>query len=346
MGTFGRRPKLKRETLCLCAIALYFVFFFHQTPQPLVATDASTEFSLPNGFTFYPSNSEKPLKSRAVMTLLISGPLDSHQIDAYGLATFVQIFNYIHNEKTKLSTESDAEFIVMITSQVPQHYRSMFLLLGARLLEVPKVEVRDIQDGRYDGTFTKIHMWQLEDVFTSIVYVDLDLFIWNDNIEPLWNSLIKDSNGSELFAACPDQMAPKFGPFNSGLMIFKPSVQHYNVMKKLSELSEYNWYADQTLFGKYFVDDLKLYKPLPQHYNVMFFSNFSETPVGYHIKYWRRSNSCVLPVDQSMPGFQNWRDALRGIRKLQERLQKGSSLPIVPIVPSSFDSWIEQFIAY
>ncbi|KAI9341379.1 hypothetical protein BDR26DRAFT_860334 [Obelidium mucronatum] len=221
---------------------------------------------LPKEFRFIPSIEERPLKRRAVMTLLTHGRSNEDDIDFYTMGTIFHAFTHLHREQTKIKS-NDTEFVAMITNSIPPHYRKLFLQFGMRLIVVPPIIVDGLPEytplvnqfagkgSRLQFQHTKLQMWRLEDVYDAILYQDSDLFFVKESpVAPLFNYL------DQAVTKAPQNATSYIGAafdcgldmLNGGMMVFKPSVFHYEKLLKLSNVPPYQDFMEQSLISYYY----------------------------------------------------------------------------------------------
>ncbi|KAJ3030067.1 UNVERIFIED_CONTAM: hypothetical protein HDU68_010199 [Siphonaria sp. JEL0065] len=314
----------------------------------------------PSEFIFYPTRDDRPLKPRALVTLINSAPLEnpnftasgSKQIDFYAMAVMFQAYTFLHKNTTKLP--NNTEFLVIITYKVPEHYRQILLLMGARLLVIPPLIVDHEQDGRYNHIYTKLYMWRLENIYDSLMFIDGDLFFFNKTPISLWELLDERDElepGGDVFGACKDWASdwPVFGHINVGLILFRPSLFHFWNLIERAGKKEYKEYYEQQLISKYFVEENPhLYVEFNAFYNVIHVGE--RTPeeqmqiIGYHQKFWdgaREFNKTIL-------WFDTWSTVMHQVRRQQIELYRNLEynadeshprLPVVPAIPDSYDVW-------
>ncbi|KAJ8252873.1 hypothetical protein GJAV_G00206520 [Gymnothorax javanicus] len=164
--------------------------------------------------------------------------------------------------------------VVMVTSHVSSGARAA---LADVFHQVKEVEVLDSSDrahlnilGRPElgVTLTKLHCWALTE-YTKCVFLDADMLVLC-NVDELFDR--------EEFSAAPDPGWPDC--FNSGVFVFRPSLQtHGQLLKQATELGSFDG-GDQGLLNSFFrswaIEDIN--KHLPFIYNLSSSTIYSYLP--------------------------------------------------------------------
>ncbi|KAI9334048.1 nucleotide-diphospho-sugar transferase [Obelidium mucronatum] len=306
-----------------------------------VTADEIASF-IPEDFEFFPSVYDKPLKPKAIISMLTSGEDSPSVFDAYFTAAVAHVFTFTQYFNSLNYANLNYEYVVMVTENVSARQRSVLLRMGARVLVVPSITRRDLpgmpkltpryshlsldKGGEYEYVYSKLQMWRLEGVFETILFHDLDLFFLKDtDPAPALFKFADAINSSYFLAAawdCCDET------LNSGLMVFSPNKERFKEMKQLAPTPPYNYFGDQTLVHHYHWNR-SLVTVLPQAYNVIYFGklkNFkNEQTIGFHDKFWRRER-----------WFSEWRKRMMATRKFQ--LEQGHSY-LVPSIPKKLNEW-------
>ncbi|KAI8616386.1 hypothetical protein BC830DRAFT_1118294 [Chytriomyces sp. MP71] len=299
----------------------------------------------PSGFALIPSAMERPLKPKAVITLLISTDKEQTSMDFYSMSAILQSFLFIHYPATKFS-ESEAnetDFAVMVTPMIAPHVRDALLDVGARLIVVPTLVLKDWDPiyAKFQYVMTKLRVFQLEGVYSSILFVDADIFFLKRNpASDLWKYLeAHEANpatrGTTFFGASPDPCQPTI---NTGLFLFKPSIYDFKEMTRLATTPPYNKYVDQTAMHYYFQNATGM-TIFPEEYNVIAFdicqknidvNRLINSTLGYHVKFWEnRSRHKEL--------FYLWQRPMAALRMWQ--MARGTKITLSPVVPEAFKDW-------
>ncbi|KAJ3123641.1 hypothetical protein HK100_011534 [Physocladia obscura] len=309
--------------------------------------------NLPAGFKFTPpyTKHDLPGRKRPVITLLTGPPLQHIS------------FNTPENELSESCLLAllhshifhNYDFIVLTTTPPSISYACTNSLLanGARIFHAPPVSAppADTATGhRYAYTFTKLHMWALDGLFESILYLDTDMFLFsNETLEVVWDAY--DEVGQPEFAACEDWQIR--GTVNTGLMIFKPSAVVYKELMK--SVTTTGGFGDQGTINAYFssnknrtatINDQKRIGILPRRFNTQWVMHRSDKElldaVGVHHKFFKDS---VGENIQARRIFQRFSEQFLELRRVQYkrfveavrsgRIEDTFSVPIVPVVPDS-----------
>ncbi|KAJ3284906.1 lariat debranching enzyme [Rhizoclosmatium sp. JEL0117] len=308
----------------------------------------SIQARIPKEFRFIPSIEEKPLKRRAVMTLLTHGRSNEDDIDFYTMGTIFHAFTHLHRESTRIKS-NDTEFVAMITTSIPPHYRKLFLQFGIRLLVVPPILIEGLPEktplvGQFAGKgsrlqfqHTKLQMWKLEGVYDEILYQDSDLFFLKESpVEPVFGFLNKAA------ARAPENATSYIGAvydcgldmFNGGMMVFKPSLFHYEKLYKLANVPPYQDFMEQSLIS-YYYKKFGTLEYLPDKYNIMPYGRLEKFPaldtIGFHQKFWNDF--------KSEEGFKWWGEAMLELRQMMQSMGPPASKYVVPGVPPTYEAW-------
>ncbi|KAI8612801.1 nucleotide-diphospho-sugar transferase [Chytriomyces sp. MP71] len=305
----------------------------------------------PSGFAFEPSLAIRPAKRRAIITTLFVATPDYRRklaldSDWFFTGAFLHAYSFLHDPVTKISPGDDAEFVVMITKLVPREYRRALIDLGARLLEVPLIEIegrKKLNGDKYQYLYTKLNMYRLENIYDSILFLDVDLFFFRESPMPLFNLI----NSADFFGSTAE-WKEGYGTFNSGLQLIKPSENRYQTLIALAHNSSYARYGDQGLLNKYFhPNGAHPVTLLPQSYNTHHLEERNETEIargiGFHAKFW---SECHMLSDASKPMWKLWQEKMVALRGIQMRTFESRSgyenATIVPAVPKTCEEWKEM----
>ncbi|KAI8614905.1 hypothetical protein BC830DRAFT_342758 [Chytriomyces sp. MP71] len=272
-------------------------------------SDAARPPGLDADFLLLPSAASRPIKPRAVMTLLTSGSSDPDALDFYSANAILQTFMFLHFNDTRFTPAQARafEFVVMITPQVPVHVRAGLLEMGARLIFVPPISIIRLKakEDAYQDVFTKFQMWRLEGLYDSILFVDVDfLFLRRNPVAELWDFIeAHDRNascrGKPFFGAAQDCCQKTI---NSGLFLFRPALEHYRGLINLIERQDWTEFPDQKLLDFYWKNVTASYTKIPGTYNFMQTwmkaSLDDGKQVGMHHKFWLRPFAASYPFWQ------------------------------------------------
>ncbi|KAM3922835.1 glycogenin-1-like isoform 2-T3 [Leptodactylus fuscus] len=176
--------------------------------------------------------------------------------------------------KSLKNHETSRKLVVMITSQVSGRMRT---ILGKVFDEVLEVDILDSADlarlsllkrPELGVTFTKIQCWSLTQ-YTKCVYMDADTIALR-NIDELFDR--------EEFSAAPDSGWPDC--FNSGVFVFRPSIDTYRRLLKYAEDNGSFDGGDQGLLNSFFSNwaTADISKHLPFIYNLSISSVYTYIP--------------------------------------------------------------------
>lgn len=172
------------------------------------------------------------------------------------------------------SVNTTRPLVVMITEQVSTAMRDR---LGAVSCLVQEVNVMDSQDSAHLAllarpelgiTFTKLHCWALT-AFSKCVFLDADTLVIQ-NCDELFER--------EEFSAAADAGWPDC--FNSGVFVFRPSLETYSKLLSFA-VSEGSFDGgDQGLLNSYFADwaTKDISRRLPFIYNMTASGSYSYRP--------------------------------------------------------------------
>ncbi|ORY44383.1 hypothetical protein BCR33DRAFT_220265 [Rhizoclosmatium globosum] len=131
-------------------------------------------------------------------------------------------------------------------------------------------------------------MWKLEGVYDEILYQDSDLFFLKESpVEPVFGFLNKAA------ARAPENATSYIGAvydcgldmFNGGMMVFKPSLFHYEKLSKLANVPPYQDFMEQSLIS-YYYKKFGTLEYLPDKYNIMPYGRLEKFPaldtIGFH----------------------------------------------------------------
>ncbi|XP_005283375.2 glycogenin-2 isoform X1 [Chrysemys picta bellii] len=172
---------------------------------------------------------------------------------------------------------------ILITPQVSSVMRAVLCSVFDEVIEVGAIDSADsmhlalLERPELGVTFTKLHCWTLTQ-YSKCVFMDADTLVLC-NIDELFER--------EELSAAPDSGWPDC--FNSGVFVFRPSVETYN--RLLQFATEYGSFdgGDQGLLNS-------------------FFSNWATTDIGKHLPFiYNLSSSAIYTY---VPAFKHFgRDA-------------------------------------
>ncbi|KAJ3069583.1 hypothetical protein HDU98_007354, partial [Podochytrium sp. JEL0797] len=137
----------------------------------------SIKQNLPHDFLLLPSPQTRPLKPRAVITSFFTVSKDGLS-DPTLICAELQTFLFLHNNSTRLASDSDTEFIVLLSNHASLKVRQKFLLLGARLLLVPPLTRFSVPA---DPRYLILQLWKLEGVFDCVLYIESTELVFLDS---------------------------------------------------------------------------------------------------------------------------------------------------------------------
>uniref|UniRef100_A0A8C5LXN2 glycogenin glucosyltransferase n=1 Tax=Leptobrachium leishanense TaxID=445787 RepID=A0A8C5LXN2_9ANUR len=219
--------------------------------------------------------------------------------------------------KSLRNHNTSRQLVIMITSQVTSRMRGILAHVFDVVVEVSTLDSADsvrlslLKRPELGITFTKLQCWTLTQ-YTKCVYMDADTIVLC-NIDELFDRV-------ELSAA-PDSGWPDC--FNSGVFVFKPSVETFSHLLRFAESHGSFDGGDQGLLNSFFntwaVSDIS--KHLPFIYNLSISSvytykpafkqfgseakvvHFIGTPKPWNLKYNPQAK-CVVE-DESLSGHQH-----------------------------------------
>ncbi|XP_072259713.1 glycogenin-1-like isoform X1 [Pyxicephalus adspersus] len=176
--------------------------------------------------------------------------------------------------KSLRNFETSRQLVIMVTSEVTSRMRG---ILGKVFDQVVEVDVLDSADSvrlsllkrpELGVTFTKIQSWTLTQ-YTKCVYMDADT-IALCNIDELFDR--------EEFSAAPDAGWPDC--FNSGVFVFRPSLETFRRLLKYAEDHGSFDGGDQGLLNSFFSNwaTADISKHLPFIYNLSISSIYTYSP--------------------------------------------------------------------
>ncbi|KAJ3073045.1 hypothetical protein HDU98_002314 [Podochytrium sp. JEL0797] len=317
--------------------------------------------SLPAGFNFIPNIKTRPVSKYAIMTLL-TGPdissQDPKQTDNFCLGALFHAYTFLHNNLTKLQPSDNTEYVVIMTPGQPLHCRNALLNLGVRILEAPVIPPPDGKfDHRYHYTYSKYQMWALEGVYERILYLDGDLLYLTQSPVELFHAVdvwhqrkrlefeqtkhLQNSTSTleklYFYGGIADW---QLGEINGGLLLFEPS--HLHLQGLIDLMPTTTGFGDQRTLGEY-------YKPgtarapvyLPRRFNTQWVHHRTQQElveaVGFHHKFF---DDRTGEKEESRQVFQAFSQGFLELRRIQvENLAsgKGGVLPVVPVVPGTFE---------
>ncbi|XP_076446979.1 glycogenin-1-like isoform X2 [Babylonia areolata] len=139
------------------------------------------------------------------------------------------------------------QLVVMVTEGVSQGLRSQLMKVFDKLEDVNKGDIQGAGNlpvqSRPDliGMFNKIHCWMLTQ-YNKCVFVDADTLVV-EKCDELFDK--------EELSAAPDPDSPK--RFDSGVFVFRPSSETYQVILALALSKESVEGGDQGLLNTYFL---------------------------------------------------------------------------------------------
>jgi len=149
---------------------------------------------------------------------------------------------------------SRRDMICMVTQGVGSESKRLLVEEGGwEVLDVPNVEnpyVKEINENRFHGTFSKIHIWKMIQ-YSTLLYLDADCIVLHP-IDELFSC--------HHFCALPNELDRGYFRFNSGVMAFNPSLDMYNMLtlslKSPSLFPSFD-HADQGFLNAFFYWDCK-----------------------------------------------------------------------------------------
>jgi len=187
--------------------------------------------------------------------------------DTYALGAMVLAYSLRHAQTSR-------RIVCLITDQVTSTIRDQMHHCFDELVEVNVFDSRDTINlgllGRGDlgETFTKFHCWRLTQ-YSKCVFLDADTLVLQ-NVDDLFDR--------EELSAAPDAGWPDC--FNSGVFVFKPSLETYQeILNMALTIGSFDG-GDQGLLNLYFSDwaTKDIAKHLPFVYNVVSQAFYSYLP--------------------------------------------------------------------
>ncbi|KAJ3064267.1 hypothetical protein HDU98_012294 [Podochytrium sp. JEL0797] len=279
-----------------------------------------------------PSSDELKVKPKALITLYTSPDSATTAYDTHFSDTLLMAHTF-----SQLNHTQDVEFVVGHTGTIPEPHQTSLIRLGARLLLLPALE--HTATGSHKpcvACFSKIHLFGLQNIYSSILYMDSNILLSNDLDLA---ALFAHSNRDGYFGAVASLA---FGPtkFDSSVLLFAPSISRMNRMiDSVSECDLSAFFLDQDFFNTYFSAEgfsaCSSWSRLPDTFN---FQNaairrptqVSKASVIQH-DFWN-----IQATYAAVPVFEQWKTDMRTLFDYQVA-QWGRS--DVGIVPESFDDW-------
>jgi len=169
---------------------------------------------------------------------------------------------------------ADVDLVVMVTPHVTPSARTTLKTVFDHLAQVDVFDSGDaahlamLKRPELGITFTKVHCWTLTQ-YQKCVFMDADTMVLQ-NIDDLF--------GCDELSAVPDAGWPDI--FNTGLFVFKPSLETYQGLLKMAETEGSFDGGDQGLINSYFstwaTDDIK--KHLSFLYNLQATPSYTYSP--------------------------------------------------------------------
>ncbi|XP_032879244.1 glycogenin-2 isoform X2 [Amblyraja radiata] len=166
------------------------------------------------------------------------------------------------------------QVVVLFTPQISSRMRYALRSLFDEAIEVNVLDSRDsahlalLSRPELGPTFTKIHCWRLVQ-YSKCVFMDADMLVCQ-NIDDLFER--------EELSAAPDAGWPDC--FNSGLFVYKPSIETYNRLLQFAVENGSFDGADQGLLNSFFSgwSTQDIHKHLPFIYNLAGIALYSYLP--------------------------------------------------------------------
>ncbi|EMP32592.1 Glycogenin-1, partial [Chelonia mydas] len=179
--------------------------------------------------------------------------------------------------------KTSRKLAVLITPQVSSAMRAVLCSVFDEVIEVDAIDSADsmhlalLERPELGVTFTKLHCWTLTQ-YSKCVFMDADTLVLC-NVDELFDR--------EELSAAPDSGWPDC--FNSGVFVFRPSVETYNhLLQFATEHGSFDG-GDQGLLNS-------------------FFSNWATTDIGKHLPFIYNLSSSVIYT--YVPAFKHFgRDA-------------------------------------
>lgn len=174
----------------------------------------------------------------------------------------------------EVKVSADVDLVVMVSPQVSSEARTDLQQVFDHLVEVDVYDSKDaahlamLKRPELGVTFTKIHCWKLTQ-YQKCVFMDADTMAIQ-NIDDLFQR--------DELSAVPDAGWPDI--FNTGLFVYKPSVDTFDGLLKLADEEGSFDGGDQGLINSYFStwgqDDIR--KHLPFLYNLQATPSYTYSP--------------------------------------------------------------------
>jgi len=186
-------------------------------------------------YCFYNTNTDKKIIRKNVY---ITGCFSNEQYD----------INRVFALQGSLFTlKMKYPLFVLLTENVINETENKFKIRNISTIRIPFIEKPKemfLQFDRWNKTFSKLYLWNLEEYFDTIIWLDSDLFLLK-NIDHLFRKkqyeehkiiVSPDIDNCETFNSLlhyKNQTIYKFNiAVNSGLMILKPNHTIYNLLVK------------------------------------------------------------------------------------------------------------------
>ncbi|XP_048454400.1 glycogenin-1-like isoform X5 [Rhincodon typus] len=187
--------------------------------------------------------------------------------DVYCQGALVLCQSLRHHKTTR-------QIVALFTPQVSSNMRRALERLFDEVVEVNVLDSGDsahlalLSRPELGVTFTKIHCWCLTQ-YSKCVFMDADTLVCN-NIDDLFER--------EELSAAPDPGWPDC--FNSGVFVYRPSLETYNQLLKFATENGSFDGGDQGLLNSFFSDwsTADIYKHLPFIYNLSAIAIYSYLP--------------------------------------------------------------------
>lgn len=209
------------------------------------------------------------------------------------------------------------QVVVLFTPQISSRMRYALRSLFDEAIEVNVLDSRDsahlalLSRPELGLTFTKIHCWCLVQ-YSKCVFMDADMLVCQ-NIDDLFER--------EELSAAPDAGWPDC--FNSGLFVYKPSIETYNRLLQFAVENGSFDGADQGLLNSFFsgwsTQDIR--KHLPFIYNLAGIALYSYLPA---FKRFGASVKVVHFLGPMKPWHYRYNDAAKSV--VQENMSPADSM--------------------
>lgn len=209
------------------------------------------------------------------------------------------------------------QVVVLFTPQISSRMRYALRSLFDEAIEVNVLDSRDsahlalLSRPELGLTFTKIHCWCLVQ-YSKCVFMDADMLVCQ-NIDDLFER--------EELSAAPDAGWPDC--FNSGLFVYKPSIETYNRLLQFAVENGSFDGADQGLLNSFFsgwsTQDIR--KHLPFIYNLAGIALYSYLPA---FKRFGASVKVVHFLGPMKPWHYRYNDATKSV--VQENMSPADSM--------------------